>query len=123
MQNIHLDAMRREYVHSKKTLLVSVAYYRMFLDRPQCLGCRRFCYSWGCPNGGIQGLEDNFFMRYNSKRFGREIEHFDLLMGQTYVREAILAGKSAQEISAMWQEDVRRFQKQRRPYLLYDEVF
>jgi uncharacterized protein YbbC (DUF1343 family) len=62
-------------------------------------------------------------MRYNSKRFGREIEHFDLLMGQTYVREAILAGKSAKEISAMWQEDVRRFQKQRRPYLLYDEVF
>jgi uncharacterized protein YbbC (DUF1343 family) len=51
------------------------------------------------------------------------MEHFDLLIGQTYVREAILAGKSAKEISAMWQEDVRRFQKQRRPYLLYDEVF
>ena len=49
--------------------------------------------------------------------------YFDLLMGQTYVREAIMAGKSAQEISAMWQEDVKRFQKQRRPYLLYDEVF
>jgi uncharacterized protein YbbC (DUF1343 family) len=68
-----------------------------------------------------QGLEDNFFMRYNSKRFGREMEHFDLLMGQTYVREAILAGKSAKEISAMWQEDVRRFKEQRRPYLLYAE--
>jgi uncharacterized protein YbbC (DUF1343 family) len=43
-------------------------------------------------------------------------------------KEAVLllqefAGKSAQEISAMWQEDVKRFQKQRRPYLLYDEVF
>jgi uncharacterized protein YbbC (DUF1343 family) len=68
-----------------------------------------------------QGLEDNFFMKYNSKRFGREMEHFDLLMGQTYVREAILAGKSAKEISAMWQEDVRRFKEQRRPYLLYAE--
>ncbi|WP_272867106.1 exo-beta-N-acetylmuramidase NamZ domain-containing protein [Selenomonas ruminantium] len=61
------------------------------------------------------------FKRYNSKRFGREMEHFDLLMGQTYVREAILAGKSAKEISAMWQEDVRRFKEQRRPYLLYAE--
>jgi uncharacterized protein YbbC (DUF1343 family) len=49
------------------------------------------------------------------------MEHFDLLMGQTYVREAILAGKSAKEISAMWQEDVRRFKEQRRPYLLYAE--
>ena len=68
-----------------------------------------------------QGHGDKFFTRYNSKRFGREIEHFDLLMGQTYVRDAILAGKSADEISAMWQDDVKRFKEQRRPYLLYDE--
>lgn len=68
-----------------------------------------------------QGLGDKFFTKYYSKRFGREVEHFDLLMGQTYVREAILAGKSAEEISAMWQEDVKRFKEQRRPYLLYAE--
>ena len=68
-----------------------------------------------------QGAGEKFFMKFNSKRFGREMVYFDLLMGQTYVREAIMAGKSAQEISAMWQDDVKRFKEQRRPYLLYDE--
>ena len=70
-----------------------------------------------------QGKGEKFFWKFTSRRSGREMVYFDLLMGQTYVREAIMAGKSAQEISAMWQEDVKRFQKQRRPYLLYDEVF
>jgi len=68
-----------------------------------------------------QGKGEKFFLKFTSRRFGREMAYFDLLMGQTYVREAIIAGKSAQEISAMWQEDVKRFQKQRRPYLLYEE--
>ena len=68
-----------------------------------------------------QGLGDKFFLRFISKKLGREVENFDLLMGQSYVREAIMAGKSAEEISAMWQEDVKRFKEQRRPYLLYDE--
>ena len=68
-----------------------------------------------------RGKGEKFFLKFTSRRFGREMAYFDLLMGQTYVREAIMAGKSAQEISAMWQEDVKRFQKQRRPYLLYEE--
>ena len=68
-----------------------------------------------------QGLGDKFFTKYYSKRFGREVEHFDLLMGKTYVREAVLAGKSAEEISAMWQDDVKRFKEERRKYLLYAE--
>ncbi|MBQ5508437.1 MAG: DUF1343 domain-containing protein [Muribaculaceae bacterium] len=46
---------------------------------------------------------------------------FDLLAGRTYIREMILEGKSAQEIKAMWQDDVKRFKEQRRPYLLYKE--
>ena len=68
-----------------------------------------------------QGLGDKFFVRFNSKKLGREVEQFDLLMGQTYVRKAIMEGKSAKEISNMWQEDVKRFKEQRRPYLLYAE--
>lgn len=68
-----------------------------------------------------QGLGDKFFTKYDSKRLGREVKHFDLLMGQTYVREAILTGKSAEEINIMWQEDVKLFKEQRRPYLLYAE--
>ena len=46
---------------------------------------------------------------------------FDLLAGRTYIREMILEGKSAQDIKAMWQDDVKRFKEQRRPYLLYKE--
>ena len=46
---------------------------------------------------------------------------FDKLAGRTYIREMIQAGKSASEIRAMWQDDVAKFKKQRRPYLLYPE--
>lgn len=46
---------------------------------------------------------------------------FDKLAGRTYIREMIQVGKSASEIRAMWQDDVAKFKKQRRPYLLYPE--
>ena len=46
---------------------------------------------------------------------------FDKLAGRTYIREMIQAGKSADEIRARWQDDVAKFKKQRRPYLLYPE--
>lgn len=47
--------------------------------------------------------------------------HFDALAGQRYVREAILEGKTADEIRSMWAGDVEKFKAQRRPYLLYPE--
>jgi len=46
---------------------------------------------------------------------------FENLIGVDYVRRMIQQGKSADEIKAMWQDDVERFKRQRRPYLLYDE--
>lgn len=46
---------------------------------------------------------------------------FDKLAGRTYIREMIMAGKTAGEIRACWQDDVKRFKEQRRPYLLYPE--
>lgn len=46
---------------------------------------------------------------------------FELLVGRDYVRKMILAGKSATEIKAVWQDDVIKFKKQRAPYLLYAE--
>ena len=46
---------------------------------------------------------------------------FDKLMGTTRVREMIAQGKSADEIKATWQDDVKRFKLQRKPYLLYEE--
>ncbi len=67
-----------------------------------------------------QGLGEKFFIKFKTES-GKELEIFDLLIGQAYVRESILAGKSAKEIRDMWQEDVKRFKEQRRPYLLYAE--
>ena len=46
---------------------------------------------------------------------------FENLIGVDYVRKMIEQGKSANEIKAMWQDDVARFKQQRKPYLLYDE--
>ena len=43
------------------------------------------------------------------------------LIGQGYVREMIEAGYSAPEIKARWTDDVAKFKKQRKPYLLYQE--
>ena len=46
---------------------------------------------------------------------------FVKLVGVKYVEEMIIAGKSADEIAAMWKGDVEKFKIQRRPYLLYPE--
>lgn len=46
---------------------------------------------------------------------------FELLVGTDYVRKMIKAGKSADEIKAMWKDDVEKFKIQRKPYLLYSE--
>ncbi|GHT48649.1 hypothetical protein FACS189440_12770 [Bacteroidia bacterium] len=55
-------------------------------------------------------LDDPFFRSF-----------FENLIGVDYVRKMIEQGKSADEIKAMWQEDVAKFKKQRKPYLLYEE--
>jgi uncharacterized protein YbbC (DUF1343 family) len=46
---------------------------------------------------------------------------FEKLIGVGYVRKMIEEGKSADQIKAMWADDVERFKAQRRPYLLYPE--
>lgn len=55
-------------------------------------------------------LDDHFFRSF-----------FELLIGRDYVRQMIKQGKSADEIKAMWADDVKNFKIQRKPYLLYDE--
>jgi uncharacterized protein YbbC (DUF1343 family) len=55
-------------------------------------------------------LDDHFFRPF-----------FENLIGVDYVRKMIKQGKTAEEISAMWQGDVVKFKERRRPYLLYDE--
>ena len=46
---------------------------------------------------------------------------FEKLVGVDYIRQDIVAGKSADEIKQKWSGDVEQFVKQRRPYLLYEE--
>lgn len=46
---------------------------------------------------------------------------FEKLVGVDYIRQDIIAGKSADEIKQKWSGDVEQFVKQRRPYLLYEE--
>lgn len=44
---------------------------------------------------------------------------FELLTGQRWVRAEIEKGTGAQELASKWKDDVLKFEKQRRPYLLY----
>lgn len=46
---------------------------------------------------------------------------FNLLMGQTRIRQMILEGATATEIEASWKTDVQLFKQQRRKYLIYEE--
>ncbi len=55
-------------------------------------------------------LDDHFFRPF-----------FEKLVGASYIRKMIMEGRSADEIKAMWKDDVEKFREQRRPYLLYAE--
>ncbi len=46
---------------------------------------------------------------------------FEKLVGVDYIRKDIMAGKSHEEIRDKWSDDVKHFEEQRRPYLLYEE--
>jgi len=60
---------------------------------------------------------------YNNLHIGHHFFNpfFEKLIGVDYVRKMILNGSSADEIKAMWQDDVQKFKKQRAPYLLYKD--
>lgn len=45
---------------------------------------------------------------------------FEKLIGVDYVRKMIIQGKNADEIKAMWTDDVAKFKIQRKPYLIYN---
>lgn len=46
---------------------------------------------------------------------------FNLLIGDRRVAPMIREGKSAAEIRALWQDDIKAFRARREPYLLYPE--
>lgn len=49
--------------------------------------------------------------------------HFDLLIGNSAVREGLLAGYDIPGLIESWHEDEVAFRARRAPYLLYDETF
>lgn len=55
------------------------------------------------------GMGDRFFTPF-----------FEKLVGVDYIRQDILAGKTAEEIKKRWRCDVEQFKQQRIPYLLYE---
>ena len=46
---------------------------------------------------------------------------FDKLAGTSKLREMIQAGKTEEEIRASWQEDIQKYKKIRKKYLLYPD--
>ncbi|NLD23800.1 MAG: DUF1343 domain-containing protein [Bacteroidales bacterium] len=60
---------------------------------------------------------------YNNLNIGNKFftSFFEKLVGVNYIRQDIIAGKSADEIKAKWASDVESFKVQRKPYLLYQE--
>lgn len=44
---------------------------------------------------------------------------FEKLVGVDYIRRMIIEGRSAEDIRAMWHDDIEAFKEQRKPYLLY----
>ena len=47
------------------------------------------------------------------------ISFFDNLVGNGWVREAIMEGKTVEEISSKWENELKQFKKTREEYLLY----
>lgn len=59
---------------------------------------------------------------YNNLNMGDKFfsSFFEKLTGVDYIRTMIMDGKSNEEIREMWQNDVEKFEVQRKPYLLYE---
>ena len=78
----------------------------------QCTEDKSECIS-GCTEGsecGKSGAGAAFFTRPR---------WFDLLMGNSKVREDILKGKNEQEIKAGWKDELDKYKEIRKKYLLY----
>lgn len=87
-----------------------------------------------CHGVNLSGLSDEEIRRkgvdlsyvidaYRNLKMGDRFfrPFFELLVGTDYVRKMIEQGKSADEIKAMWKDDVDQFKVRRKPYLLYKE--
>ena len=70
----------------------------------------------------IQTILDTFnAVKLADETFFTRPSFFDKLAGSSSLREAIVAGKNADEIYVTWQADIEKFKAQRAPYLIYPE--
>ena len=76
-------------------------------------------YLLDCTRGSLEYVIDAYRNLHMGDHFFRSF--FELLIGRDYVRKMIKEGASAEEIKAMWADDVASFKEQRKPYLLYEE--
>lgn len=67
----------------------------------------------------LEYLIDAYRQTGRSKSFFTSF--FEKLIGRGDIRTMIEQGKSAAEIKATWADDVEKFRRQRRPYLIYPE--
>lgn len=89
----------------------------------------RKCYGVDLRNVSYEQIWENRFDlsyvidAYKNLKMGDKFftNFFEKLVGVDYIRQDIIAGKSAREIKEKWFCDVLRFKQQRRPYLLYEE--
>ncbi|MEO0254339.1 MAG: DUF1343 domain-containing protein [candidate division WOR-3 bacterium] len=52
--------------------------------------------------------------------FEKEKKPFDILVGNSYVREMLQKGEEIEEIEKKWKKDLKEFDEKRRKYFLYD---
>lgn len=57
----------------------------------------------------------------HGEEFFSNAKHFDLIAGSDALRQQMLAGKSAEEIRASWQEDLAAYDAMWRKYWIYSE--
>ena len=87
-----------------------------------------------CYGVDLRGVENEAIWRegvnleyvvdaYNDLQMGDKFftPMFEKLIGVGYVREMIKEGHTAEEIEAMWQDELERYRALRRGYLIYEE--
>ncbi len=96
-------------------------------NEPPCKG--KLCHGYDLSNTSIDELRKKridlsyVITAYNESGLGTAFftSFFEKLIGVDYVRQMIIEGKTAKQISETWKEDVAKFKEKRKPYLLYEE--
>ncbi len=76
----------------------------------------------------VRGLDLSFIINWHDKFKAQGHEFFtrasfmDKLSGTDKLRQAIVAGKSAEAIKESWQQGLKQFKALRKPYLLYPDL-